>query len=244
MSAVGSRIRSVAVEQRAPARVRILLADRQSLFRDAVRSVLQAEADLQVVAEASDGVQAVAEAERTRPDVVVLDANLPNGDGLRTAAIFKERVRDCRVLLINSEPDEEALGDAIEVGASGFLARTSPISELIEAVRALHRGETAIPPLMLGPLLVRLTRRRREQDQAMRLAVRLTRREREVLVLLAGGADNEAIAQALVISPQTARTHVQNVLSKLGVHSRLEAASFVLRHGLLDELRDAEPARA
>jgi two-component system nitrate/nitrite response regulator NarL len=93
---------------------------------------------------------------------------------------------------------------------------------------------------MLGPLLKRLIVRRREQDEALRRMSRLTRREREVLALLAEGADNDGIAQALVISPQTARTHIQNVLSKLGVHSRLEAAAFVVQNGILDELVGAE----
>jgi two-component system nitrate/nitrite response regulator NarL len=93
---------------------------------------------------------------------------------------------------------------------------------------------------MLGALLARLIRRRREQDEAIRRMSRLTRREKEVLALLAGGADNDAIAQALVISPQTARTHIQNVLGKLGVHSRLEAAAFVMQNGILDELATVE----
>jgi two-component system nitrate/nitrite response regulator NarL len=92
---------------------------------------------------------------------------------------------------------------------------------------------------MLGPLLSRLILRRREQDDALRRAGRLTRREREVLALLAEGGDNDAIAQRLVISPQTARTHIQNVLSKLGVHSRLEAAAFVIQNGILEDLAGA-----
>ena len=221
-------------------RIRILLADEQSLFREAVRSVLEAEPDLDVVAEARDGLQAVAEAERSQPDVVLLDASLPNCDGIRATELIRDRVPASRVLILCGEEDGRVLVDALEAGANGFLSKGSPLSELIDAARALFRGEILIPPKMMGGLLARLIRRRREQDDAHRRLSRLTRREQEVLRLLASGADNDGIAQALVISPQTARTHVQNVLGKLGVHSRLEAAAFVTRSGLLEELLEQE----
>jgi DNA-binding NarL/FixJ family response regulator len=142
------------------------------------------------------------------------------------------------VILAPSE-DEELLIEALEAGASGFLTKGAPLSELIEASRRVYHGEVLIPPRLLGPLLARLIRRRREQNEAMRQMTKLTKREKEILALLTGGADNNAIAQALVISPGTARTHIQNVLNKLGVHSRLEAAAFVIRNGILEELQEA-----
>jgi DNA-binding NarL/FixJ family response regulator len=224
----------------ADARVRILIGDGQSLFREAVTAVLEGEPDLEVVAEARDGLEAVAEAERTRPDVALLDAGLPNCDGIRATTLIRERVPECRVLVLTGEEDQAALAEAVEAGASGYLTKEFPLGELIEATRVIHRGETLIPGRMLGSLLVRLTRRRRDQDDALRQMAGLTRREREVLALLAGGHDNNAIAQSLVISPQTARTHIQNVLGKLGVHSRLEAAAFVNQNGLLEELAGAD----
>ena len=216
--------------------VRILLADRQSLFREAVRTALDDEPDLEVVAEAADGVQAVNEAERTSPAVALIDAKLPNCDGIRAAALIAERVPGCRVVVLADSEDEPLLLDAVEAGACGFLSKTAPLAELIEAARVVDRGEALIAPHLLPRLLDRLVRRRREQEAALHVATRLTRREREVLALVAGGGDNDAIAQRLVISPETARTHIQNVLSKLDVHSRLEAAAFVRRNGLLDDL--------
>lgn len=217
-------------------RIRILLADGQSLFREAVKVILGSEEDLEVVAEARDGLMAVAEAERTRPDVALLEAGLPNCDGIRGTSLIKERVPQCRVVVLSDEEDQQVLVDALEAGASGYLTKECPLAELISATRAIHRGETLIPPRMLGALLARLIRRRREQDGAMRRASRLTRREKEVLIQLSEGADNDGIAQALVISPETARTHIRNVLAKLGVHSRLEAAAFVTQNGILEEL--------
>jgi DNA-binding NarL/FixJ family response regulator len=217
-------------------KIRILLADGQSLFREAVRVVLETEVGLEVVAEANDGLEAVSEAERTLPDVALVDLNLPNCDGIRATGLITDQVPQCRVVVLADEEDERTLVDAVEAGASGYLTKESPLAELIDAARAIHEGETLIPRRMLGPLLSRLILRRREQDEAMRRVSKLTRREREVLALLSDGADNDAIAQRLVISPQTARTHIQNVLAKLDVHSRLEAAAFVMQNGILDDL--------
>jgi DNA-binding NarL/FixJ family response regulator len=216
--------------------IRVLLADAQALTREAVRSVLESTDDIVVVAEAADGMQAVAEAERTRPDLALVDADLPNRDSSHTTATIIERTPECRVLILSDRNDDSALATAMEVGASGFLTKGSPIAELLDAVHAVHQGDTLVPPRMLGSLLQRLIHRRKEQDEALRKLARLTRRERQVLGLLAAGADNDRIAQALVISPETARTHVQHVLSKLDMHSRLAVAAFVVTNRLTDEL--------
>src|SRR5439155_2835917 len=132
--------------------------------------------------------------------------------------------------------NEATLVGALEAGASGYLTKARPLAELIDATRALRRGETHIPPGMMAALLSGLIHRRRDQDQALRRLGNLTRREREVLVQLSAGADNLGIAEKLVISPETARTHVQNIISKLGVHSRLEAVALVSQNGLREEL--------
>ena len=219
--------------------IRVLLADGQSLFREAMRVVLETQPDFAVVAEASDGMQAVAEAERTEPDLALIDVNLPNGDGIRASSMIGARVPGCRILVLCEQEDERTLIASLEAGATGFVTKGSPIGQLIDTARRVHGGETTIPPQMLGALLARLIRSKREHDNAIRRLGKLTRREREVLALLAQGADNAGIAQPLVISPETARTHVQNVLGKLGVHSRLEAAAFVMQNGLLDELEGA-----
>jgi DNA-binding NarL/FixJ family response regulator len=219
--------------------IRVLLADEQSLFRDAVKVVLSNEDDLVVVGEAGDGLQAVAEAERVQPDVALLDAALPNCDGIRATHQIGLRVPDCRVIVFSAQEDEQILVQALEAGASGYLSKGAPLADLIDATRAVHRGEALVPPRMLGALLRRLIVRRRERDDALKRMAKLTRREREVLALVAQGADNDAIAQHLVISPETARTHIQNVLGKLGVHSRLEAAAFVTQNGILDDLEGA-----
>jgi DNA-binding NarL/FixJ family response regulator len=216
--------------------IRILLADQHALFREALRTGLENEGDLRVVAQARSGPETVSEADRTVPHVAIVDADLPAGEAAPTIAELKERLPRCGVLALGANDDPRRLVDLLDAGANGYLTKEAPLAELVDATRAIHRGETLIPQPMLGPLLTALLQRRREQDHAHDRLSRLTRREREVLALLAGGADNEAIAAHLVISPQTARTHIQNILGKLAVHSRLEAAAFVTQNGVLPDL--------
>ena len=220
--------------------IRILLADMHALFREALRTGLESESDFQVVGEARNGPEAVAEAERTIPDVAILDMDLPVTDGVRATLLIVERSPHCRVLILGPNDDYRRLVEALDAGASGYLTKEAPLAELVEATRAVYRGDTLVPPRMLGPLLVNLLRRRKEQDRVHNRIARLTPREREVLALLADGADNGDIARLLVISPQTARTHIQNILSKLSVHSRLEAAALVRQNGILPGLLAAE----
>jgi DNA-binding NarL/FixJ family response regulator len=222
--------------------VRILIADGQSLFREAMRAIIDAEADLRVVGEAGTGLQAVEVAVRTEPDVALLYAGLQSTDAIRTITLLRERVPGCRVMILASEEHHGTLAACVEAGASGFLTQGSRLADVLEATRTVSRGETVIPPGMLAGLLSRLTTRKRERDLAQERLDRLTHREREVLSLLARGADNETIGAALVISPHTARTHIQNILNKLGAHSRLEATAFFFRNGDLEFPADEEAA--
>jgi DNA-binding NarL/FixJ family response regulator len=217
--------------------LQILLADSHSLFREAIRSVLSLESDLRVVADASTADEAVSLAEELQPDVALVDGRLTGCDGASTTARIKRSVPHCNVLVLSGlEHDDGLLVRVVEAGASGFLMKESPLSDLIEATRAIGRGDTVIPQGLLGSLLDHLVGRRRRQDEAMHHISRLTPREREVLSYLADGADNSIIAQELFISPETVRTHVQKILGKLNVHSRLEAAAFVIYNGLQTHL--------
>lgn len=219
--------------------IRVLVADAHSLFREAMRAVLDNEANIRVVAEAADGFQAVSLAERRQPHVALVSLDLPQVDGIRATELIREGVPDCRVLVLTEEEDLGRLLAALEAGASGYLTKRCPLAQFIASTRAIHLGEMIVPPRMLGALLARLIAGRRKHDHAVRQLSKLTPREREVLALLAEGADNEAIAGSLVISPETARTHVNNLMGKLEVHSRLQAAAFVTEHGLLEELGES-----
>jgi DNA-binding NarL/FixJ family response regulator len=216
--------------------IKILLVDQHSLFREVIKTVVEREWDLEVVGEARDGAEAAAAAARLRPDIALVDADLRSRHGVHAATMILGKAKDCRILVLGEEGDQTTLVEAVEAGARGYLTKQVPLGELIDAIRAIHKGQTLIPPHMLGTLLAALLSKRRERDDARARMSRLTRREREVLGLLARGADNEMIASTLFISPQTARTHVQNLMSKLDVHSRLEAAAFVTQSGILHDL--------
>jgi DNA-binding NarL/FixJ family response regulator len=220
-------------------RTRIVVATPHTLLRDAMRTVMESEPDLEVVGGAPDGYQAVRECERTWPDVSILDEHLRNWDAVRTAGAIRERVPRCRVVILSNGDSHISLLNALEAGASGYISKNSAVDELIGTIRAVHAGRILIPHHMLGPLLTTLIDEKKQREEAIVKMVRLTQREREVLAILAEGGDNTTIAGKLVISPRTAKTHIQSVLSKLGLHSRLEAAAFVRRNGFRANLMRA-----
>ena len=207
--------------------IQVLLADEQGLFREAVRIVLTAQPDVDVVAEAGDEEAALTAVSEYEPDVALVSMALGGYNGLATARSISESLPDCRVVMLAPRADTATLVDAFEAGASGYLSKQSPISELVDAIRAVHSQGILVPPGSLPGLIRSLVGRRRDRDETAARYGKLTAREREVLSLLITGADNETIGQSLLISPQTARTHVQNILTKLRVHSRLEAAALV-----------------
>jgi two-component system response regulator DevR len=207
-------------------KIRMLLVDGHALFRQAIRTVFDEEPDISVVAEAHTGQQGVVEAVRTHPDVVILDVSSPDGETARTVHLLRQRVPGCRIIVLAGEDEQATLVEVVEAGANGYLTKESPLVDLIAATRDVCRGDTVIPGRMLGQLIAGLMDRRRDQQEMFERLSRLTPREREVLELLGMGANSKKIAWVLMISPETARTHVQNLLGKLGVHSRLEAAAF------------------
>ena len=220
--------------------IRMLLVDGRSLFRQAVGGVLNAVDGLAVVAESHNPQQAVRDAHRTQPDVVVVDGDM-DVNGLPDLVLsLKETAPGCRVLVLTTEERLAPLVDALRAGATGYLTKETSMSELIDATRCVHRGEFVVPPSMLAELLTTLVNQGGRTNDSIKTLSKLTRREREVLALLADGSNKDAIAEALAISPQTARTHVQNILAKLGLHSRLEAAAFARKHPILKDLVAAD----
>jgi DNA-binding NarL/FixJ family response regulator len=220
----------------APGTIRILLVDGSSLFRQAVGGALDREDGLDVVAESQTASLAVSDAERTQPDLMVVDGDffvswLPTFiTDVRVAA------PDCRVLVLTSETAVAPLIDALRAGASGYLTKEVSLEELVDGARAVARGAVVVPPDLLGQLLRTLVDQEgKKNDDSIVTLSKLTRRERQVLALLADGSDKDTIAVELAISPQTARTHVQNILAKLGLHSRLEAAAFARKHPILKQ---------
>lgn len=220
--------------------IRVLVVDDQRLFVESMRMLLELEDDFDVVGEALDGDTAIERARSARPDVLVVDLRMPGLSGIEVTRRMKTDLPDVRVVILTAEDADAELTAAVEAGVDGYLLKSCAMQDLVGTIRRVVAGETVIPPSQLKSLLRSLTDRRQRQDMSPGeyLGSFLTPREREVLRLLAAGRSNEAIAAELFISQNTVRTHVQNILSKLNVHSKLEAVAFALRHGLVDVDRE------
>ena len=210
---------------------RLVVADDDDLARTALAALLGSEPGLGPVLEC-DGVEQLRDALRSAPDLVLLADSL---DSAPDYPLTGDAARSAPVLVLAFDHAETVLLPVLEAGALGVVAGTETYAELVQTIKAALRGEPCVPRGMLGSLLHDLIERRRRDDEALIRYRRLTGRERDVLRMLARGADVTDIAQALVLSPQTVRSHLQHVLDKLELHSRAEAVAFVVDHGLLDQ---------
>jgi DNA-binding NarL/FixJ family response regulator len=212
-----------------PLRTRILLADDHTVVRRGLRLVLDAASDLEVVAEAADGIEAVEIALRDEIHLAVLDVAMPRRSGLQAAREIVRRRPEVRVLMLSMHDLEEYCFQALKVGASGYVLKTVADRDLVEACRAAMRGEP-----FLYPPTVRTVVRAYFQDPERGLEGPLTPREEEVAKLVAEAYSTEEIARALTISHRTVERHRENILGKLGMRDRVELTRWAIRHGLVD----------
>lgn len=203
----------------------MLLADDHAVVRRGLRSFLELLPDIDIVGEAQDGRQAVALALRERPDVVLMDLLMPVMDGLEAIAAIKQAQPEIEIVALTSFIEEEKVAGALDAGASGYLLKDATADEVAGAIRGAHAGE-----LQLDPAAARLLAQRLRLHGARQPVESLTAREREVLVQLASGVSNKELAHRLSITERTARTHVSNILAKLGLASRTQAALWAVEH--------------
>ncbi len=211
-------------------KIRLLLVDDHAILRSGLRSLLNAEPDMEVVGEGANGRQAVQQAVQLQPDVIVMDISMPEMDGLRAAEEIHALKVPSRIVFLTVHADEDYLFQTLKVGASGYVLKSSADSELMDAIRTAHRGEVFLYPSavkrLLGEYLRGSSEGREEHDT-------LTSREREVLKLTAEGFTNNEIAEQLVISPKTVDTYRQRIMEKLDLHRRSELVRYALKKGLL-----------
>lgn len=211
----------------------LLLADDDELVRSGLRAILGSEPDLEVVAEAADGEEAIRKVLESDPDVVLMDVRMPRLDGLE--AIRRLQTRDSerpRILVITTFEHDDYVYDALRAGAGGFLLKRATADDLVHAVRVVAGGQSLLFPARLRELVRHAGRGRTDADQAARVE-ELTAREREVLELVASGASNAEIAQRLVLGLETVKTHVSSVLLKLGARDRTQAVIAAYEAGIV-----------
>jgi two-component system, NarL family, response regulator LiaR len=210
--------------------IAVLLVDDHAVVREGLRTFLELQDGIDVVGEAADGEAAVREAERVRPDVILMDLVMPRLDGVGAMRELRRRVPETRVIVLTSFADDERLLGAIRAGAAGYLLKNAEPQEVVRAVRAASAGQTLLDPAVAARVVESIA----DRDQVAG-AESLTPREREVLGLIARGRSNKLIARELGIAEKTVKTHVGHVLAKLGVTDRTQAAVIAVRTGLADD---------
>ena len=214
-------------------KIRILLVDDHAILRAGLRAILNAEADIEVVDEAGDGKEAVAKAEKLRPDVALMDISMPVMDGLEATSRIQQSCPEVKVLVLTVHDNEEYLFQVLEAGGSGYVVKKSADTELISAIRAVYRGEAFLSPLatkmVIGRYLhaVGLGEEKQNYDE-------LTSREKEVLKLITEGYTNQEVADRLIISVKTVESHRAHILDKLELHTRADLVKYARTHGMLD----------
>ncbi len=206
--------------------IRVLLVDDHAVVRRGLRGFLELQDDIEVIGEASDGNEAIAESRRLVPDVVLMDLLMPNLDGVGAIAAIKALQPGVEIVALTRFIEEAKVTAALEAGATGYLLKDAEADEVVGAIRAAFAGEVSLDPAVTRLLAERMRRRRQEPEPVEPL----TERELEVLSLLGRGQSNKEIASALFITERTARTHVSNILGKLGLTSRTQAALYAVEH--------------
>lgn len=215
--------------------IRIVLADDQALFLEGLRTLLSLDESLEILAECGDGRQAVAASRVSKPDVVLMDLNMPVMDGVAATRAIKQEMPSVQILMLTTFDDEERIFEALKAGASGYLLKDTPSKQLVEAIRTVSAGESYLQPSVASKVLAEFNRLVQNQGPraTMRLREPLSQREEEVLRWLARGHSNKEIAAQLELAEGTVKNHVSNVLGKMGVLDRTQAALMARDLGLI-----------
>jgi DNA-binding NarL/FixJ family response regulator len=214
--------------------IRVLLVDDQALFREGLRTLLSIYPDLDIVGETANGQEALQQAAGLHPDVVLMDLRMPVLDGVTTTRRLKESGSSSRVIILTTFDDDEYVFDGLRAGAVGYMLKDVSSEKLVEAIRATARGESFLQPSIAAKLVAEFARLDKVASSSQQQLVEpLSQRELEILTLVAGGASNKEIAAELFIAEGTVKNHVTNILSKLGVRDRTQAALKARELGLI-----------
>jgi DNA-binding NarL/FixJ family response regulator len=213
--------------------IRLLIADDHPVVRDGLRAMLSTQPDFQIVGEAANGVEAVQLTERLKPDVLLLDLEMPDLDGVSALTQIRAANSQARVIIVTAYDTDERIVQAVVAGAQGYLLKGAPREEIFRAIRVVHGGGSLLQPIVASKLMQHVSQRASQQANQPAEADALTPRELEVLELLAQGKSNKQIAQELFISERTTKFHVSSILAKLAARNRTEAVKIAVQRGLV-----------
>lgn len=215
-------------------KIRVLLVDDQTMFRDGLKVLLRAEKDLEVIGEAGDGEEALQKAAELKPDVILMDLRMPVMDGATATRHLKSRHPECRVIVLTTFDEDAAVFDAMRSGAIGYLLKDAPTEKLYEAIRAAYRGESVLQPSVAARLVAQFSRLAESAPRwSQELVEPLSAREMDVLRLMTAGDTNREIAQKLVVAEGTVKNHVTSIFNKLDVTDRTKAVVRARELGLV-----------
>ena len=209
--------------------IKILIADDHPVVREGLNAMLSREVDFKVVGEAKDGKEAVAKVQEVKPDVVLMDLRMPEMDGVEAMRQIRSTDTDVKFIILTTYSDDDYIFSGIEAGARAYLLKDAPRDELFKAIRAVHKGESLIQPVVASKLLDRFSQLSRRTPSGEELS----ERELEVLCLMAKGAANKEIGAELKIAQSTVKTHITNIFQKMGVNDRTEAVTQAIKKGLI-----------
>ncbi|SNS86143.1 two component transcriptional regulator, LuxR family [Anaerovirgula multivorans] len=209
-------------------KIRILVVDDHSLVRQGLKQILELEKDIEVIGQAGDGEEAISKVQALKPDIVLLDINMPKLNGIHTLRRLKDMDSTIRVIMLTFHEDKEYLFETINLGANGYVLKDAESDSLIKAIRDVFNGNSYIHPSIATDLVKEFNNRGIKDDEDMRL----TKREYEVLTLIAEGLNNKEIACSLYISEKTVKNHVSNIFKKINVNDRTQAAIYAYKHNI------------
>jgi len=212
-------------------RIRILIADDHSLMRQGLKQILEIEKGFEIVGLAIDGEEAIEQCLKYKPDILLLDINMPNMNGIQALRRIKDMGLDTRVIMLTIHDDREYLFETINIGAEGYVLKDAEASSLIKAIKDVYSGESYIHPSLASAFVKEYKKRGKDTENDFNKE-HLTRREYEVITLIAEGLNNREIAEQLFISEKTVKNHVSNIFKKIGVNDRTQAAIYAFKHNI------------